>query len=431
MKKRIGILPIMLSEKVGFIAFYLYIILAPFSRFLPAMSLFGLTFNPVRPLGFLLILIAFLICLRSLTTRISKLIMFIIFVAILWSLRVINDLFVHNPMDVMIIVFPLALFFGALFVCKSSVFLSSARPILITIMLAGCLLAITAFLVLQGYLSTPVWKTEAAALFDRARAGSYADGIWGILAEISAFILFSSSPRKYEKIIAGITIPFSLMLILTTGFRTYLFLFVLVAFIFLLSRRFVLFLVLLGGSAIYFAFFEPTRVVNVVANRFIDLTTLSQEISLEWRRAEFETQVSLIKENPVWGYGPGMQNDYAVSFGQFGAISLYGHNLFLTTAATYGTPIALVILYLFMKLGILSIREARIHTKAISGPIAKGGAVLVGCIFVAGIAQNLLNMTISLPVFAFFFAPALQGAAGSRTGNVPCARIKASDLGEP
>ena len=257
----------------------------------------------------------------------------------------------------------------------------------------------------------PSWS-QAEDIFWNTRTGWVVDPILGVLGQLASLLLLLTARNRNDKLISLIGLPMSCLNVLMGQFRSHIALSVFLVGGLLLhvtrSRRLVglAVAVMLAGVLIVL---DPLGRVSAVAARFHSDSTLALD---EIRRSELATEIELIRQQPWRGHGYGLGRYESHYVPGIGEMNLFGHNLYTSTAARVGVPLAIVFLGGWLALAHVCFRASWRTEQTSHKLLAWSGMLVVLGVLLIGPVENLFTMAIVAPAFAFFIAPWLRPASG-------------------
>jgi len=289
------------------------------------------------------------------------------------------------------------------------------RPVAIAGMIAGALAAGVWYRVIP----IPPWS-EREEIFMIERTGWCVDGMIGVLGQMACLALVVAPRRRFDRILGFVGYFPCWVDVLLGQFRTYvglgLFLTAgVLCWAFLDNWR-----RLAGGLTVMGVFLilvvaDPMDRVSAVTDRFFFAADLGSDVV---RMSELQLELELIRLDPLFGRGFGLQ--YYEGHSPLGdaVMPAYGHNLFTSLSARAGIPLAAMLLLGWAWLGVRCLRCALFCARGQERVIHLCGGLIVFGVLICGPVLNLFTMSWSAPVYAFFIAPSFQRLEGAQKRRV-------------
>lgn len=393
----------------GYFGGLFYFVTAPFSYFLPPLTIPGLALaaNPMRLAGGILMLCGFILYAYRFTATASRLYQVTAAVSGLLLMRTLISLFEHPADAVVSAAFMPLAGFASIAVFRELDEVRTSRLLRIVIS-SAILLAMLAVGVQIGVIPVPSWR-EDALVFGAERSAGYADGGWGLIA--ATFCLIAATKQSiHDRLLAYCGLLAACTLILSGAFRTYLFTLGAAIIVFFLLRRGRAFsLIPLAVIVALVVVADPTGVSAKAFERVADYFA-GETQTLELRSFERELTLQLVADRPITGHGPGVYALHVIEEGVT-PLLLYGHNWYLDLPLNYGIPIAGLVVTVVFAFAWQAWWLSRWHS---DDALFAGAVVSVFLVAVAGLAQNLFTMSTSLPAFALLWGHLLGAASKHR-----------------
>lgn len=396
-----------------------YLSLAPVYYYLPRVP--GLQVNPLRLIGVGLGAAACVYSVRYLPPPGSAR-MWLSLVAAALVLRVLWSATVFEPLAVFGEAFSMVCFLAMLMVLSAPCSRLSPFTWLVVLAVAG---AVGSLLAIGTYLHVvpiPSWsRTEANFL--NQRTGWCVDSVLGALGQFACVILIMASARKSHRLIGIACLPLCWLTVILAQFRTHLVValmlsggLVAVTTKWRVGRRRLAILVVAFAMLALLAAWNPMGRIGAFVERFRSKGWFDLD---DIRHNEIEEEMLLIRSHPLWGTGFGLGRSEMHFVPRTGYIRLYGHNLFTSTAARAGIPLASLAIGGWALLGWVAWRKSQAALTGVDRLVAYGGLGITAVVLLSGRYMNLFTMTIMTPTFALFLAPALRAKPHLRPRSQP------------